>query len=107
MPYYRKWDIYLAKVKYEDVEDYKIRPVLVLQSGEAVTIECLKMTGQPPRAGEYILREWRKAGLRKQTVVRVGKRLRLRTSEIIKRIGRLDLIDMVALEQLLDNNFIE
>ena len=103
MPQYKKWDIYLANVKYEDIEEFKVRPVLILQSGEAVAIECLKMTSQPPRAGEYVLCEWQKAGLRKQTVVRVGKRLRLNSSEIIKRMGRLDLTDIVALEQLLDN----
>lgn len=101
MPRYRKWDIYLAKVRYEDIGDYKVRPVLIMKSGDAAPIECIKMTGQPPRFGEYTLREWRKAGLRKQTVVRIGKRLRLDTSDIIKYIGRLDLADIIVLDQLL------
>lgn len=104
MTNYRKWDIYLARVTYEDVIGSKIRPVLVLQNGNMITIECLKMTGQSPRAGEYTLQEWSKAGLNKPTVVRIGKRLHLNTSEIIKRIGRLDLADIVALEQILDNS---
>lgn len=62
---YKKWEIYLAKVRYEDIPGSKVRPVLMLQSGDMVPIDCLKMTGQPPRIGEYSLKEWRKARLKK------------------------------------------
>lgn len=64
-----------------------------------VTVECLKMTSQPPRKGEYILQKWPEAGLKKPTVVRISKRLKLESTQMIKRIGRLDLIDIVALDQ--------
>ena len=101
---YRKWDVYLANVKYEDIEESKIRPVLILQNGSMVTIDCLKMTSQPPRRGEYTLQKWKEAGLKKQTVVRISKLLQLDSSQIIKRIGRLDLVDIIALDQLLDHS---
>ncbi|MCM1364264.1 MAG: type II toxin-antitoxin system PemK/MazF family toxin [Faecalibacterium sp.] len=100
---FKKWEIYLANVKFEDIDESKIRPVLILQDGNFVPIECLKMTSQSPRKGEYALRNWKEAGLRKPTVVRISKTLRLHPSEIIKRIGKLDLADIVSLEQLLMN----
>ncbi len=100
---FKKWEIYLANVKFEDIEESKIRPVLILQDKSVFLIDCLKMISQPPRKGEYALKKWREAGLRKPTVVRIGKKLSLPPCEFIKRIGRLNLVDIIALEQMLMN----
>lgn len=95
-----KWDIYLADVPFEDLPQSKLRPVIVLE-GSAVVVECLKMTSHPPRPGEYVLRKWEEAGLRKQTTVRLSKRLALSHCSFLKRIGSLHIIDIVEIEKRL------
>lgn len=98
----RKWDVYLAHVKFEDVEGEKVRPVLVLEDGTVFPVECLKMTSHEPRYGEYALVKWHDVGLRKPTTVRIGKVLLLNDEDFIKRIGRLSSIDIFNLDALLN-----
>ena len=78
-----KWDVCLAKVPFEDVKGLKVRPVLVLED-RALMLDCLKMTGHAPRKGEYVLKDWRLAGLHKETTVRIRKCLTLKSSMIIQ-----------------------
>lgn len=94
---YNRWDILLADVPFDDQPETKVRPVLVL--GEDVhVLDCLKMTSKPPRPGEYLLRKWSEAGLRKPTVVRIGKRLSLGKCRIRKKIGTLHPADAIEIE---------
>lgn len=95
-----KWDIFLADVPYEDLPESKIRPVVILDDSVAV-IDCLKMTGQKPRLGEYVLKDWKGAGLRKQTTVRVYKRLALPQEKLIKKIGTLQIVDIAEIQKLI------
>ena len=100
---FQKWDILIADVPFEGMPDSKVRPVLVLD-GNGYVIVCLKMTSQKPRAGEYVLKKWKEAGLRKETTVRVSKSLQLDPNRIYKRIGRLHPVDIIDLQQLLNRN---
>ena len=50
-----KWDIYIADVPFEDLPETKLRPVVVLEDS-VILIDCLKMTSQAPRPGEYVLK---------------------------------------------------
>lgn len=95
-----QWDIYLANVPYEDQPQAKIRPVIVLDD-QTVLADCLKMTGHPPRPGEYVLQKWKEAGLAKQTTVRISKRLLLPTSAFVKRIGSLHPVDIIEISKRL------
>lgn len=97
----RKWEIYLAYVQYEDIPGGKLRPVLVVDDNTAYPISCLKMTSQPPRKGEYTLIRWQNAGLRKETTVRIQKRLTLNAVDFQMKIGSLDPVDIVNIESLL------
>jgi hypothetical protein len=94
----RKWDVYLANVPFEDLPESKLRPVVILD-GCVYAIDCLKMTSHAPRAGEYALRYWQEAGLRKPTTVRISKRLQLKETDFIHRIGRLHLVDIAEIEK--------
>lgn len=94
----KKWDIYLANVPYEDLPKAKIRPVIILDE-QTVLVDCLKMTGQLPRAGEYVLEKWQESGLRKQTTVRISKRLALVPAAFIKRIGSLHPVDIIEISK--------
>lgn len=95
-----KWDIYIANVPFEDIRQSKPRPVIILDDS-CFLIECLKMTSQPPRRGEYVLQKWREAGLLKQTTVRISKRLQLDPDCLIKRIGALQSIDIIEIQKRL------
>jgi len=84
------WDIWLARIDYEEIEGSKIRPILIIDK-KAYMILSLKMTSHGPRnnAGEYQIKHWKEAGLNKPTVIRVSKRLTLPYELLEKRIGVL------------------
>lgn len=96
----RQWEIYLADVPFEDLPQSKLRPVIILEDG-TVLVDCLKMTSQPPRPGEYLLQRWAEAGLRKPTTVRLSKRLALPPAAFRKRLGELDLVDIFEISKRL------
>ena len=95
-----KWDIYIAEVPFEDLPQSKVRPVIILDES-AVLVDCLKMTSQPPRRGEYTLQKWQEAGLHKPTTVRISKRLSLEKRAFIKRVGSLQPVDIFEIQKLL------
>ena len=102
---FNKWDVWLAKVRYDDSMDIKIRPVLIIDT-KLMTVFALKMTGQNPRAnysGEYSVIKWHEAGLDKQTVIRASKKLSLCDSDFVKRLGRLQVIDIVNIKSILQS----
>lgn len=92
-----KWDIYLANVPFEDLSQFKIRPVLILDD-TAVLVDCLKMTSHVPRRDEYALKDWKGAGLKKPTTIRMSKRLRLTSKQLIKKLGVLQPIDILEVK---------
>lgn len=96
---YKRYDVCIANVPFEDLPQSKVRPVLILDV-ETMTVECLKMTSQPPRKGEYVLQMWQCAGLNKQTAVRISKRLQLSPDAIHKKIGHLHPADILAIQNL-------
>lgn len=95
-----KWDVYIANVPFEDLPQKKVRPVVILENS-VIVINCLKLTSQVPRNGEYSLQRWKEAGLAKPTVVRISKRLALDPNNLIKRIGTLHPIDIVEIQKRL------
>lgn len=65
------WEIWWARVKFEDSEECKVRPVIVLEDAVAYIIS-LKVTRHAPRnnyAGEYVLLDWQEEGLQKESTV--------------------------------------
>lgn len=96
----KKWDIYLANVPFEDIPQSKCRPVIILDDS-AILVDCVKMTSKPPRSGEYILQKWKEAGLKKETTVRISKRLALSQTSFIKHIGSLHPVDIIEIAKRL------
>lgn len=95
-----KWEVCLADVPFEEIAASKIRPVLILDDS-AVLIDCLKLTSHGPRPGEYVLQDWQACGLKKQTTVRLSKRLALPNTRIIKKIGTLSILDIAEIQKRL------
>jgi len=102
---YNRWEIWEAKVPFEDRDEYKKRPVLVL-SEEDMIVLSLKMTSHSPRYhkldGEYEIMRWQEAGLKKPTVIQCSKLLRLNKSLMMgRKYGKLLSTDVIALRSLL------
>lgn len=86
-----KWDIYLAKVSFEDNPDEaKIRPVVISSNGNAFIV-AFYTTSQSPKPGYpcYTIKHWQQAGLNRQSNIRLDKAIKLPHTAIISRIGRL------------------
>lgn len=101
----KKWEIWLAKVKFEDdLSIVKDRPVLVIDKNTFLFIS-LKITSHAPRTncdGEYEIIYWQQAGLRKQSTIRVSKHLDLIESDFIHKIGRLHPQDVLNVQTILE-----
>lgn len=89
------WDIVDAKVVFnEDDNQFKIRPVLVLD--EINNIYCsFKITSNTTREGlgEYTVVEWKKAGLDKESNIRLNRMFMLSPNNILSKRGVLELKD--------------
>ena len=95
-----QFDIYLADVPFEDVEETKIRPVLILEE-KAYLISCLPITSNTSRGEDYVIKKWKDAGLKYPSAIRFLKILELDSSMISKRIGKLHPIDIIEIQRLL------
>ena len=97
-----KYDVYLQEVVFEDnPEEFKLRPILDLGNNTGVTLAA-KITSKPPRAGyfgEYVLQQWKEAGLKKPSTIRLSKLFPL--SDRKTYLGHLTPLDIHNIEKLL------
>lgn len=97
-----KWEVWWARVKFEDSEEVKKRPVIIYDN-KVTYIVSFKVTSHEVRKnfkGEYEIIKWQKAGLAKPSVVRLSRMLKMQKSDFIEKIGDLDDIDMYGIETL-------
>lgn len=97
------WEIWWANVKFEDCEQVKRRPVLVVDQRISYILS-FKITSHSAREryfGEYEIVQWQAAGLEKPSVVRLSKRLELQESDFVGRMGSLSDSDIMAIRSLL------
>ena len=85
-----RYDIWQAKVKFEESDEAMERPVLIWNN--QVFLVAYKMTGtdRGDDQDEYRIRYWKEAGLTKPTSVRLRKVLRLEKGDLLYKIGELD-----------------
>ena len=94
-----KYEIWQAQVKFEDIDEMKNRPVLILvQIGDQITAYKATGTDRGDSEVEYKLRNWREAGLTKPTSIRITKMLKLSESDLLYKIGKLSEEDIMRLE---------
>ena len=93
-----RYEIWQAKVYYEDEEGFKDRPVLIWN--DAVYVLCYKMTGtnRGDNKEEFRLRYWKESGLTKETSIRISKLLKLEKTDLLYKIGVLDPRDQLRFE---------
>lgn len=99
---FKRWEIWWAKVKFEDSEEVKRRPVLIINSN-VVAIIAYKMTStnRGDKSPNYQVREWKAAGLTKETSIRFDKVLRLNASDFDTKIGELTERDRLLISNRL------
>lgn len=98
-----KWEIWFVDMPFDEGIGSKVRPALVIDS-QHLYILVGKMTSHPPRSNfpyEYALIDWKGAGLRCATTLRLSKRVRLDISKFIKKIGNMQPVDQVNVRQML------
>lgn len=101
-----KWEIWYARFKYEDVNEYKERPVLVLENRFVFPILVAKITSHEPREnynGEYLIKNWAKAGLSKESTIRLSQILKLEKNDFVKKVGKLQAYDIYNVMQEIKN----
>ena len=93
-----RYEIWQARVKFEDTDDVKERPVLIW-GGQAYLV-AYKMTGtnRGDDQDEYRVRYWKEAGLSKPTSIRLRKVLRLEKADLLYQIGELDKRERLLFE---------
>lgn len=100
----QKWEVWWAKVKFEDEPDVvKTRPVVIFDNRQAYIVS-FKVTGQMPREnfrGEYVLQKWQEAGLQTVSVVRLSKQLKLVPDDFVDKIGMLTIKDIMGIKMML------
>ncbi len=75
MPSYSKYEIVLVRFPFSDLTNAKIRPAVVINPAHAsrdLLLVALTSKTTSLMAGEFILSEWRGAGLTVETAVKRG-----------------------------------
>lgn len=95
----KRYEIWDAKVRFEDSDEVKERPVLIWNETVCVVM-AYKMTGtdRGDSKDEFSVHYWEDAGLTKPTFIRISKLLRLRQVDLIRKRGELDPRDRLRFE---------
>lgn len=106
----KKWEIWLAKVHFDDYpEIFKVRPVL-LTSSEADSdgnFVCLFITSKEKKGPkDYTIRKWKEAGLKKESTI-TSRILKIPPKDFgKKKVGQLSLSDIWEVEARWTENWI-
>lgn len=98
----KKYEIWWAEVIFEDSEEKKTRPILIL-SDMAFLISAYKITSQgKTHLTQCPIKRWQEAGLEKESYIIYDKPIRLKKDKLISKIGTLHIGDIFALERIVN-----
>lgn len=86
----KRYEIWRAKVKFEESDEVKERPVMIWNGGFYLVAYKMTGTDRGDDQDEYRVKYWKEAGLDKPTSIRLRKVLRLTESDLVQKIGELD-----------------
>ncbi|HEX8491823.1 MAG TPA: type II toxin-antitoxin system PemK/MazF family toxin [Pyrinomonadaceae bacterium] len=95
MPSYLKNEVVLVRYPFSDLSGSKIRPAVIVSAphiSQDLFIVPLTSRLTSLLAGEFVLSEWKQAGLNVETAVKRGL-YTIQQNLIVKRIGSLDDVD--------------
>ena len=99
------WELWWAQVAFEDdPTKSKVRPVLVIAPGVAYILSLYVTTKDARKhvEGDYEIRYWRESGLSDPSTIRTSKKLRLVSTDFVKKIGRLHHADVHVVMKILE-----
>ncbi|HEY0406599.1 MAG TPA: type II toxin-antitoxin system PemK/MazF family toxin [Pyrinomonadaceae bacterium] len=103
MPSYSKNEVILVRYPFSNLSGSKVRPAIVINAphiSQDVIIVPLTSKVSPPLAGEFMLADWKAAGLNVPSAVKRGL-YTAHQSLIVKSIGKLSTTDANSLENSL------
>ena len=103
MPSYSKNEIVLVRYSFSDLSGSKVRPAVVINTphvSQDVMIVPLTSKTTHLLAGEFILTEWKGAGLNVETAVKRGI-FTIHERHVVKSVGTLSAADAEKLERSL------
>jgi len=103
MQNYLKSEIVLVRYPFSDLTSAKVRPAVVVNAPHVshdLFVVALTSKTTDLLAGEFILTQWRKAGLNVETAVKRGV-YTIKATLVKKRVGKLEDTDVEQLEKSL------
>lgn len=102
----KQWEVWHARFDFNDKKGYKYRPVIIIEVYPDGTL-AMMVTSSANKLSlphDYLLEDWREAGLDKPSIARADRRADLPRGYFgtSGRIGRLSDRDRAALELILD-----
>jgi mRNA interferase MazF len=103
---FRFGDVLLVPIRFSDATGEKKRPVLVVRDTGDADLLVVPITSHPPRAFEDVtLPNWRSAGLRLPSTVRMAKFATVARSSVIRQLGSLTDQDAQSAREILRQFF--
>lgn len=97
-----QWDVWWAAVKYEDSDESKIRPVVILDCNNAVCIDVAKVTTHKPRdLFDHQITDLESCGLHRASTIRLDKKIPISESQLKSKLGKLSKADIFQLKIIL------
>ena len=101
-PAYSQAEVLLAWLVFSGGQGAKRRPVLVVHDFGDDDLLVVPVTSHPARTGmDVMLRDWRAAGLKLPSTVRVEKLATIQKSCVARSLGRLTEADAARFKQVL------
>ena len=99
------FDIYLGKVYFDNGIDYKYRPIIQISENIDIDNAFAVITSNISRKGngEVLITDYKEAGLKTISNIRLSKRLNNPSSKIY--IGKLSLNDQISMLKGLKENY--
>lgn len=94
----KRYEIWDAKVKFEDIPGIKERPVMIWNDMAFVIAYKLTGTDRGDSKDEFRIEYWHEAGLDKPTTIRICKMIRLQHTDLVRMRGKLDPRDILRFE---------
>ena len=103
MPSYLKGDVVLVRYPFSDLSDFKVRPAVAVSAphpSQDVFLVPLTSKTSGLLAGEFVMKDWKGAGLNVTSAVKRGL-FTIRQDLIFKAVGRISSEDASELEHSL------
>jgi len=103
MKSYSRGDVVLVRYPFSDLSGSKVRPAVIVNAphtSQDIFILPLTSKTKSLQLGEFLLKDWRNAGLNVETAVKRSV-YTVHQSLIVQRVGRLSALDLKDLDDCL------